>query len=58
MTVGREIEMEKKRQWMASDPEGYFKDAYKRARREEDNEIWATLSALFSKLRHIFTQLR
>lgn len=58
MTVDREIEMEKKRRWMASDPEGYFKDAYKRARRKEDEEIWSALSALFSKLRHIFVQLR
>lgn len=54
----REVEMKRKRHLMASDPEGYFKDAYAQANRRERARTYTTSSTIFSKFRHIFTRRR
>ena len=54
----REVEMQKKYQRMASDPEEHFKDAYAQARRRERDRTCVTPSTVFSKIRHIFARLR
>ena len=54
----REVEMQRKYHLMASDPEGYFKDAYAQARLRESGRTCITSSTVFSKFRHIFTRRR
>ena len=58
VSVSREDEMQRKYQRMASDPEGYFKDAYAQARLRESGRTCTTSSTIFSKFRHIFTRRR
>ena len=54
----REVEMKRKYQRMASDPEGYFDDAYERANRAERSRTCTTFNTILSKFRHIFTRRR
>lgn len=54
----REVEMQRKYHLMASDPEGYFKDAYAQAKRRDRARTYTTSSTVFSKFRHIFTRRR
>ena len=58
VSVSREDEMKRKRHLMASDPEGYFKDAYAQAKRRDRARTYTTSSTVFSKFRHIFTRRR
>lgn len=58
VSVSREVEMQRKYHLMASDPEGYFKDAYAQAKRRDRARTYTTSSTVFSKFRHIFTRRR
>ena len=58
VSVSREDDMKRKYHLMASDPEGYFKDAYAQARLRESSRTYTTSSTIFSKFRHIFARLR
>ena len=58
VSVSREVEMKRKYHLMASDPEGYFKDAYAQAKRRDRARTYTTSSTVFSKFRHIFTRRR
>ena len=58
VSVSREVEMKRKYHLMASDPEGYFKDAYAQARLRESGRTCITSNTIFSKFRHIFTRRR